>query len=89
MRQKDHYHPGDIIREDIAKPLGLTVPELAASIGVSSEHLSEVLNGHKGISAELAEKLEIAGISTARFWKALQAQYEEKQGSTRYTTHGG
>ncbi|WP_368647548.1 HigA family addiction module antitoxin [Castellaniella ginsengisoli] len=82
MRQKNHCHPGDILRDDVAKPLSLTVPELAARVGVSSEYLSEVLNGHKGISDELAERLEIAGISTARFWKALQAQYDKEQDST-------
>ena len=38
--------------------------------------LSRVLNGRAGISPDLAVRLERAGVSTARFWMNLQAQYD-------------
>ena len=38
--------------------------------------LSRVLNGRSGISPDLAIRLERAGVSTARFWMNLQANYE-------------
>ena len=40
-------HPGEIIREDCIKPLGLTVTEAAKGLGVSRRSLSELLNGRK------------------------------------------
>lgn len=42
-------HPGEILREDCLKPLGLTVTAAAKGLGVSRGSLSELLNGHNGI----------------------------------------
>jgi addiction module HigA family antidote len=47
-------HPGEIIREDCLKPLGLTVTVAAKGLGVSRRSLSELLNGRNGISAGMA-----------------------------------
>ncbi len=38
--------------------------------------LSRVVNGKAGISPDLALRLEKAGVSTARFWVNLQANYD-------------
>jgi addiction module HigA family antidote len=51
-------HPGGIIREHCLAPLGLT--EAAKGLGVSRGHLSDLLDGHSGISAEMALRLEKA-----------------------------
>ena len=66
-------HPGEIIREDCLNPLGLTVTAAAKWLGVSRGSLSELLNGHNGISAEMAIRLEKAGWSTAESWSPLRA----------------
>jgi antitoxin HigA-1 len=47
-------HPGEIIREDCLAPLGLSVTEAAKGLDVSRGHLSDLLNGHSCISAEMA-----------------------------------
>ena len=54
-------HPGEIIREDCLKPLGLTVTEAADGLGVTRKALSDVLNGHSAVSPEMAIRLEKAG----------------------------
>lgn len=72
----NHPHPGITLREDVIVPLGLTVSDAAEKLGVSRDALSRVVNGRAGISAELAIRLEAAGISSARFWIALQAEYD-------------
>ena len=54
-------HPGEILREECLKPLRLTVTAAAKGLGVSRGSLSELLNGHNGISAEMAIRLEKAG----------------------------
>jgi addiction module HigA family antidote len=73
---KNHPHPGELLREDVLKPLGLAVGEAAGRLGVSRITLSRVLNGRAGISPDLAVRLERAGVSTARFWVTLQANYD-------------
>ncbi len=73
---KNHPHPGELLREDVLIPLGLEVTEAAHRLGVARTTLSRVLHGHAGISPNLALRLEKAGVSTARFWMALQANYE-------------
>jgi antitoxin HigA-1 len=72
----NHPHPGELLREDVIAPLGLAVTEAAERLGMSRVALSRVLNGRAGISPDLAIRLERAGVSTARFWVALQANYE-------------
>lgn len=69
-------HPGEILREDVLVPLGLEVTEAARRLGVVRTTLSRVLNGHAGISPDLALRLEQAGAGTARGWMMLQANYE-------------
>jgi antitoxin HigA-1 len=69
-------HPGEIIREDCLKPLGLTVTAAAAWLGVSRQSLSEVLNGRNGVSAEMAIRLEKAGWSNAETWLGVQTAYD-------------
>ena len=76
---KNHPHPGEMLREDVLKPLGIDVTEAAQRLGVARTTLSRVLNGRSGISPELALRLEAANVSTARFWMALQANYELSQ----------
>lgn len=72
----DHPHPGELLRDDVMEPLGLTVTEAAERLGMSRVALSRVLNGRAGISPDLAIRLARAEVSTARFWIALQANYD-------------
>ncbi len=73
---KNPPHPGELLREDVLAPLGLSVKEVAARLGMSRVALSRVLNGHAAISPDLAVRLELAGVSTARAWLAMQANYD-------------
>jgi addiction module HigA family antidote len=76
MEMFDPPHPGETIREDCLKPLGLTVTEAAKGLGVSRQSLSELLNGRNGVSAEMAVRLEMAGWSTAESWLRNQQSYD-------------
>ena len=69
-------HPGELIREDCLDAWGLTVTEAAAGLGVSRKALSELLNGHAGVSPEMAIRLEKAFGSTAETWLRMQLQYD-------------
>jgi addiction module HigA family antidote len=69
-------HPGLMLRDDVIAPLGLGITETARKLGMSRVALSRVVNGRAAISPDLAIRLERAGVSTARFWIGLQANYD-------------
>src|ERR1700677_1984631 len=83
MEMHNPPHPGEIIREDCLAPLGLSVTAAAEWLGVSRQSLSEVLNGHNGVSAEMAIRLEKAGWSNAETWLSVQAAYDLWQARQR------
>ena len=72
----NHPHPGEILKETVFEPLELSVTDAAERLAVSRVGLSRVINGKAGISPDLALRLEKAGVSTARFWVNLQANYD-------------
>ena len=50
MRMKRPPHPGRIVRQECIEPLGVTVTEAAARLGVTRQNLNNILNGKSGIS---------------------------------------
>ena len=76
MEMFNPAHPGEIIREDCLKPSGLTVTEAARHLGVTRKAFSDLLNGHSGVSPEMALRLEKAGWSTADHWMRMQMQHD-------------
>ena len=79
----DPAHPGEIVREECLKPLGLTVTAAAEGLGVSRQSLSELINGRMGVSAEMAIRLEKAGWSSAETWLRMQVLYDLWQARRR------
>jgi len=71
-----HPHPGIILKDTVFEPLELSVTEAAHRLAMSRVALSRVLNGKAGISPDLAVRLEMAGVSSARFWMNLQSNYD-------------
>ena len=69
-------HPGEILKEMFIKERNLTISEVAKGLNVARANLSAVINGHLGISPELAIKLSEAFGNTAQFWVNLQNNYE-------------
>ena len=69
-------HPGEILRELCLVPLNLSVTDAAASLDVSRNTLSAILNGRAGISPEMAVRLSIAFDTTAESWLQQQMQYD-------------
>ena len=57
-------------------PLKLSVTDAAASLDVSRNTLSAILNGRAGISPEMAVRLSIAFDTTAESWLLQQMQYD-------------
>ena len=79
MVMKYPPHPGEVIRELCLEPLGLTVTDAAKGLGVSRKALSELLNGHSGISPEMAVRLHKGFGGSVESWLTQQMQYDLAQ----------
>src|SRR5690242_19658135 len=69
-------HPGEILREDYMKPLGLTAHRLAMALHVPSTRIAEIVHERRGITADTAVRLGRYFKSTARFWLNLQTAFD-------------
>jgi len=76
MPMHNPAHPGEVIRELCLAPESLSITETAAALGVTRKALSDLVNGHSGVSPEMAIRLEKAGWSTADHWLRMQMQYD-------------
>ena len=83
MSMKNPVHPGQVIRELCLQPLGLTVTDAAKGLGVTRKTLSELVNGHSGISPEMAIRLSKAFGGSPESWLTQQMQYDLAQMSDR------
>ena len=70
-------HPGETIKEAL-EDRKMSQEELAIRTGFSAKHVSEVVHGKKGISAQFAKGLEYAFDVPVEFWLNLQALYDKE-----------
>ena len=76
MAMKHPPHPGRSIKDACLDPLELSVTEGAERLGVARHTLSRVINGHAGVSPEMAVRFEKMGWSTADSWLRIQTAYD-------------
>ena len=79
MAMKNPPHPGGFLRRQCIEPLGLTITDAATALGVTRTTLSELVNGKRGISPEMAVRLSKAFGGNAESWLTQQAQYDLAQ----------
>jgi addiction module HigA family antidote len=75
-RRLSPVHPGEILREDLLKPLGISINRLGRDLRVPVTRMSEIANGRRGISADTALRLARYFGTTPEFWMNLQAAYD-------------
>lgn len=80
---KNPPHPGGIVRRQCLEPLGLSVTTAAAGLGVTRQALSELLNGHTGVSVEMAIRLSKAFGSTPETWLGMQMAHDLRRALDR------
>lgn len=69
-------HPGEILREDFLKPLGISVYALANAIKVPRSRINDIVLGRRAVSADTALRLARYFGTSAEFWINLQAHYD-------------
>lgn len=77
MSMHNPAHPGEIIKELVIEPLGLTVTDVSEHLNVSRKTLSKVLNCRGSITPEMALRLELVFKKpSADHWLRLQNAYD-------------
>lgn len=76
MPMKNPPHPGQIVFSECIEPLNLTITEAARALAVTRTTLSELVNGKRGISPEMAVRLSQVFGGSAESWIIQQAQYD-------------
>jgi addiction module HigA family antidote len=79
MPMKNPPHPGGVVLRQCIEPLDLSITNAAAALGVTRTTLSELVNGKRGISPEMAVRLEQVFGGSAESWLVQQAQYDLAQ----------
>ncbi len=69
-------HPGGIVSRQCLEPLGLSVTRAAEGLGVTRQALSDLVNGHAGVSTEMAVRLSKAFGSSPETWLGMQMAYD-------------
>jgi len=69
-------HPGEILRDEFLKPLGISVYELAKALKVQRSRLNDVVLGRRAITTDTAIRLGRYLGTSPEFWMNLQARYD-------------
>ena len=75
-RRLPPVHPGEILSEDLLKPLGLSLNRLGRDLRVPVTRVSEIVHGRRSITADTALRLARYFDTTPEFWMNLQAAYD-------------
>lgn len=75
-RRLDPIHPGEILREEFMRPLGLSSNALARAIGVTPARINEIVRERRGITADTALRLARYFGTEAQSWMNLQQRYD-------------
>ena len=72
-------HPGALLREDVIPATGRTKTEIASLLGISRQHLYDLLEERKPVSPAMAVRLGKLFGDGPGIWIRMQAAYDAWQ----------
>ena len=69
-------HPGELLREDVIPATGKAKAEIARMLGISRQHLHDILAKRKPVSAEVAVRLAKLFGNEPLVWIRMQGAYD-------------
>ena len=78
-----NIHPGEILREEFLKPMGMTAYELAKRLRVPVPRINDIVLERRGITADTALRLARFFGTSPQFWMNLQGSYEVRLAKVR------
>ena len=79
-------HPGEILREELMKPLGLSINRLARDLRVPVTRISDIVSGRRGLTADTSLRLAYYFGNSPEFWMNLQSTYDLRVTARRSAT---
>jgi len=76
LTKRKPVHPGNLFKEEVLVPLGLTVTQAAIDLGISRKALSEFLNGRSSLSPEMAVRIGKATRTSPQSWLNMQTKLD-------------
>lgn len=74
--QRVTTHPGEMLREEFLKPLGISQNALAMKIRVPATRIGEIVKGKRAITPDTALRLARFFGTSAEFWLNLQQMHD-------------
>jgi addiction module HigA family antidote len=75
-KKRKPTHPGVVVKEDILKPLNLSVTDAAKDLGVTRKALSELLNERSSLSPDMAVRIARATKTSPDSWMTMQQKLD-------------
>ena len=76
IQERKPTHPGEVLLEDIIKPLGITITEAAKDLGVNRKTLSDLVNGKCSLTPEMAVRISQATNTSPESWMNMQIKLD-------------
>ena len=76
MERLSNIHPGEILLEEFLKPLNISAYRLSKDLGIPQTRTSEIIKGHRSITADTAIRLSYYFGNSAKFWLGLQNDFD-------------
>ena len=69
-------HPGEILREEFMKPLGISSNRLAKELHISAPRVNDIVLERRSITADTAVRLGVFFGTGPELWMNLQSTYD-------------
>jgi addiction module HigA family antidote len=69
-------HPGEILREEFMKPLGLSMNKMAMDLRVPVTRIAEIVAERRSVTADSALRFARYFKNSPTFWMNLQSRYD-------------
>ncbi len=69
-------HPGEILREEFMKPLGLSMNKMALDVRVPVTRIADIVNEKRAMTADTALRFARYFKNNPAFWLNLQTRYD-------------
>jgi antitoxin HigA-1 len=76
MEKLLNIHPGEVLLEEFLKPMNISAYRLSKDLGIPQTRTSEIIKGHRSITADTAIRLSYYFGNSAKFWLGLQNDFD-------------
>lgn len=84
---KNPPHPGVVLKGLYLEPLALSITSAAKGLGVTRKTLSQLINGHHGVTLDMALRLAEAFNTTPQLWLNMQQNFDLRQAEKKEKTY--